>query len=353
MKKCPYCSAELLDDAEFCLHCMRQLKEKTAIESKKKKRYFLIAIIGALAAVLACGLIILLIKFGASREERDISSNAESAITHTSENIATDNEAAQIEDNSSYESASSEKGTQVEDGAGTQSGKPQKPVTNKNSSKDVTTINSATGDGESSNDNKPTVNSPSSESGSSEVVGNLPTEEEDATVETPATPTEPTVGGNEEDKATQVWSVKSVSGGVEITGIATKNASGNYEIPAKIDGKTVVGIGQSAFYYEQTLKSVILPNTLKYIDEQAFAYCDSLTSIKIPDSVTQIGNNAFLPCAKLSDIYIASTNISIANYAFSNQNQRSVTLTIHAPSSVMNSMKAKIYWNAEYAEWNG
>ena len=48
-----------------------------------------------------------------------------------------------------------------------------------------------------------------------------------------------------------------------------------------------------------------------------------------------------------------ATNISIANYAFSSSDQRSVALTIHAPSAVMDCMKARIYWSAEYEEWNG
>ena len=73
----------------------------------------------------------------------------------------------------------------------------------------------------------------------------------------------------------------------------------------------------------------------------------------IPSRVTSIGSNAFTSCKYLADVYIKSENISIDSYAFSTVYQRNVTLTIHAPSSVMNSMQARMLWDAEYEEWNG
>lgn len=149
------------------------------------------------------------------------------------------------------------------------------------------------------------------------------------------------------------WLTRNVEGGVEIIGIGETVSSGKYTIPSQINGKTVVGIGNRAFYYESGVKQITLPETLTYIGEQAFANADGLTSVVIPSRVTSIQSNAFVECTHLADIYIKSPNISIDSNAFSTVYQRSVTLTIHAPSGVMNSIQARVLWDAEYEEWNG
>lgn len=151
----------------------------------------------------------------------------------------------------------------------------------------------------------------------------------------------------------QRWSTKEVLGGVEITGLSIQDPSGTYEIPSLIDGKPVVGISDRAFYYESAVRSVILPDTLKYIGEQAFAHANNIKSIVIPSSVTEIKSNAFTECSQLADIYIKSTNITIASNAFSTTYQRSVSLTLHAPASVMNATTASLYWDAAFEEWYG
>ena len=149
------------------------------------------------------------------------------------------------------------------------------------------------------------------------------------------------------------WLTRNVEGGVEITGIGETVSSGNYTIPSQINGKTVIGIGNRAFYYESGVKQITLPETLTYIGEQAFANADGLTSVVIPSRVISIKSNAFVECTYLADIYIKSENISIDSNAFSTVYQRNVTLTIHAPSDVMNSIQARMLCDAEYEEWNG
>lgn len=358
MKKCPYCSAEILDDAEFCLYCMRQLTQKTAVKNKIKKSYWLVAFIGVLLALIACAVVLLVIKFSANGSQGYMSSGGELAVIYTSQSgVVSDGESInRIDDLIDTNDSVSEKDT-VYSSSDTPSSATKTPDTDKVGSGDTNTHNTVTsnstaGDDNSSVDDKDTGSSSSTSNDSSSTDNNSSGAQlGDSSSQQPSSM--PTSSDNIQEQPLPTWSVKTVDGGIEITGIANYNTTGNYEIPSQIDGKTVVGIGYRAFYYETSLKSVTLPDTLKYIDEQAFAYCSSLIEIIIPASVTEIRNNAFLPCDKLADIYIASTNISIANYAFSSSNQRSVTLTIHAPSSVMDSMKARIYWSAEYEEWNG
>lgn len=180
---------------------------------------------------------------------------------------------------------------------------------------------------------------------SSVPSGTTPSDSESSSTGSSSQPQTPEVN--------EPWLTQDVEGGVEITGIGEKVSSGNYTIPSQINGKTVVGIGNQAFYYESGVKKITLPETLTYIGEQAFANAGGLTSVVIPSRVTSIKSNAFTSCTFLADVYIKSENISIDSHAFSTVYQRNVTLTIHAPSGVMNSMQARMLWDAEYEEWNG
>lgn len=48
MKNCPYCKAEIEDNARFCLYCMRSLNEKTAAAPLRKHRPWYLLILGVL-----------------------------------------------------------------------------------------------------------------------------------------------------------------------------------------------------------------------------------------------------------------------------------------------------------------
>ena len=69
------------------------------------------------------------------------------------------------------------------------------------------------------------------------------------------------------------------------------------EIPAEVtyEGRTyqVVAIGYEAFAGNTSLKSLIIPNSVKRIDNYAFNGCDGLSGIEIPESIVSVGYDVF------------------------------------------------------------
>ena len=79
--------------------------------------------------------------------------------------------------------------------------------------------------------------------------------------------------------------------------VTGQTVSGDLYIPQIVnDGDrdyTVVGISASAFYKQTELRSVYIPNTVKYIFMTAFYGCTNLSSISFPDNLEVLGYQAF------------------------------------------------------------
>ncbi|MDE7312613.1 MAG: leucine-rich repeat protein [Eubacterium sp.] len=152
------------------------------------------------------------------------------------------------------------------------------------------------------------------------------------------------------------------------------------EIPAQIDGRHVVRIGENAFMNCEnitqlsipnsvtiigkgafsrcrTLQEINIPNSVTIIGEAAFANCSSLKDITIPNSVNLIGSAAFAQCSVLEEISLPSGVVNIDDYTF----QNSGLLTIHIPKSVVrigeNSFAncetlKDVYYEGTKEQWN-
>ena len=84
---------------------------------------------------------------------------------------------------------------------------------------------------------------------------------------------------------------------------------------------SVNSIEQYAFSGCTSLKSVVIPETIKKIKESAFSNCTNLTSITIPESVASIGINAFEGCTKLTKVTcMSSTPPKVNSNSFANYN---------------------------------
>ena len=87
-------------------------------------------------------------------------------------------------------------------------------------------------------------------------------------------------------------------------------------IPKEYNGSRVMIIDAEAFKDCQTIKSVVIPNSITTIGADAFKNCVNLESVKIEEGVKVIGESAFSGCKKLKEIKISSSITSIEKFTF-------------------------------------
>ncbi len=106
------------------------------------------------------------------------------------------------------------------------------------------------------------------------------------------------------------------TGGVRITGWWGSNE--DLDIPGTLNGKVVKEIGEDAFSYSWSIRTVTIPDTVVKIDEVAFTHCERLESVELPSALTTIGEEAFAGCSSLKSITIPSKVTTIGRSAFEN-----------------------------------
>ena len=101
------------------------------------------------------------------------------------------------------------------------------------------------------------------------------------------------------------------------------------EIPERVEGLSVTKIGNEAFGKSQTvvtdevetlyypLKSLVLPDSVESIGSAAFFSCRDLSEIRLPESLREIGARAFGSCSALKTIALPESLQRIGAYAFS------------------------------------
>ena len=78
-----------------------------------------------------------------------------------------------------------------------------------------------------------------------------------------------------------------------------------------------ISIAGGAFWGEEKLLKIVLPDTITYIGENAFYCCENLNDFVLPDSVKEIGENSFYECSNLNSITFPDSLENIESYAFS------------------------------------
>lgn len=76
-------------------------------------------------------------------------------------------------------------------------------------------------------------------------------------------------------------------------------------VPAKLDGKRIVGVGDWAFSGNATLTSVVLPMSLRTIGAGAFANCTALQSVNFSAALEKIKDRAFFGCSSLAEVELS------------------------------------------------
>ena len=76
--------------------------------------------------------------------------------------------------------------------------------------------------------------------------------------------------------------------------------------------ETVTEIGSEAFFGCKNLSAIRLPESLLSMDEMVFAGCFSLSNIVIPSKVSRIEKSAFFNCTKLSSVKLPE-NLTVIN----------------------------------------
>jgi hypothetical protein len=88
-------------------------------------------------------------------------------------------------------------------------------------------------------------------------------------------------------------------------------ASPNNRRYSSKDGALYSKSGDTLFFVPKKTAAFTIPSTVKCIGDEAFAFCDSLRSIVIPNSVTSIGKSAFGACTILQSVVIPNSVTSI------------------------------------------
>lgn len=110
-------------------------------------------------------------------------------------------------------------------------------------------------------------------------------------------------------------------------------------------------IREDAFYYYESLTSIIIPDGVTSIEREAFYYCRSLTSITIPESVTSIGNSALAigsSTNKATITMLPTTPPTIQSSTFTAANLQKIIV----PAGTGATYKAATNWSnfADYIE---
>ncbi|MBO5773270.1 MAG: leucine-rich repeat domain-containing protein, partial [Clostridia bacterium] len=90
-------------------------------------------------------------------------------------------------------------------------------------------------------------------------------------------------------------------------------------IPSLYNDKPVTAILTQAFYSNEVVEEVSIPDTITTIGARAFSLCVNLKKVHISaySELSEIGERAFFACDRLEEIYLPQTLVKVGTEAFS------------------------------------
>ena len=105
---------------------------------------------------------------------------------------------------------------------------------------------------------------------------------------------------------------------LEVEDNELKRCSGNIVDLIVPDGITGIWSGALSSETQKTLKTVVIPEGIKYIRSNTFQDCHNLVSVKLPESVRYIQTKAFANCVNLREINFPKNIKEVSPDAFDN-----------------------------------
>ncbi len=352
MRKCPYCEAEIEENARICLYCMKELQpqayQKVTLFGVRR-RVLLIC-----CAVFVLALLFFFIWRGVGHKPESVPAKTEDSATSQTQPSVTEPSSAQTQKSETEQSVSSESNGTAQSGVqtgGKGSNGGAASVTGSGASS-PSGSSSSSQQGGTTTPSKPTpvTDTPDQSDPVTKPDQQVQTPEKEPKVEQtppvknepesdpPATPavTEAVYTYRDAKYAVDDYLVTAnVDNCVVITGVSTPASDGIYHLPSTLGGKKVIAVDSWAFNGA------------------------SVRAVYVPASIRTIKSYAFMGCTNLSDIYFYGNAIYVDTQAFSPKAQRSATLTIHCSQNCSNRDLryyrniAAEYYDAVYEEWNG